>query len=356
VIATIATLVVLATGGPPPSLEAGDPVRQLGDAQLAGQRIVTGFQGQRPPAALVRMIREGRVAGVILFTQNFDSASEARALINRLRNIRRPRGLRQPLLVSVDQEGGLVKRLPGPPSMSAEGMGAAGPQEAARQGRRTGRYLERLGFNLDFAPVLDLAVPGGNIEQTDRGFSGSPTGVIDTAVPFARALRRQGVAATAKHFPGFGRARQNTDAASQTIGTGRTELRNEDERPFRAFSREGGDVVMLANAVYPALDRGRPAGLSRAIASRELRRVAGFDGVSITDSLDAAAITSIGSPERVAGMGARAGTDLLLFSSLASAARAQVSLAQDLRAKRLDRGRFRNSVERVLRLRDSLRG
>ena len=112
---------------------------------------------------------------------------------------------------------------------------------------------------------------------------------------------------------------------------------------------------MLANAVYPALDRGRPAGLSRAIASHELRRVAGFGGVSITDSLDAAAITAIGSPDRVAGMGARAGTDLLLFSSLGSAERAQESLARGLRAGRLDRGRFRNSVERVLRLRDSLR-
>lgn len=353
-IATLAALIALAGAGPP-SQAAGDPVRELGDAQLAGQRIVTGFQGQTPPPALVGMIREGRVAGVILFSQNFDSASEARSMIDKLRDIRRPRGLRQPLLISVDQEGGLVKRLPGPPSMSAEAMGAAGPSEAARQGQRTGRYLRGLGFNLDFAPVLDLAVPGGNIEETDRGFSRSPAGVIETAVAFARALERQGVAATAKHFPGFGRARQNTDDASQTIGAGRTELRTEDERPFRAFSREDGDVVMLANAVYPALDGERPAGLSRAIASRELRGVVGFDGVSVTDSLDAAAITSIGSPEQVAGMGARAGTDLLLFSSLASAARAQASLARELRAGRLDRKRFRNSVERVLALRDSLR-
>ena len=302
------------------------------------------------------MIREGQVAGVILFSQNFDSASEASSLISRLRNIRRPRGLRQPLLVSVDQEGGLVKRLPGPPSMSAAEMGAGGADAASRQGQRTGRYLRGLGFNFDLAPVLDLAVPGGNIESTDRGFSASPSGVIRTALPFARALERQGVATTAKHFPGFGRARQNTDDASQTIGVSRATLRNQDERPFAAFARDGGDAVMLANAVYPALDRGRPAGISRAIASHELRRVAGFEGVSITDSLDAAAITSIGPPERVARMGARAGTDLLLFSSLASAFRAHETLANDLRAGRLDRGRFRNSVERVLGLRDSLRG
>lgn len=354
-IATILALMSLVTASPA-SKGPGDPVRDLGDSQLAGQRIVTGFSGQSPPAALERMIREGQVAGVILFSQNFDSASEARALINRLRDIRRPRGLRQPLLVSVDQEGGLVKRLPGPPTMSAAEMGAAGEDATARQGQRTGKYLRGLGFNVNLAPVLDLSVPGGNVEGTGRGFSGSASGVIGTALPFARALERQGVAATAKHFPGFGRARQNTDDASQTIDVGRATLRDQDERPFSAFAKEEGDLVMLANATYPALDSARPAGLSRAIASHELRRVAGFDGVSITDSLDAAAITSIGPPERVAAMGARAGMDLLLFSSLASAARAHEVLANHLRAGRLDRTRFRNSVERVLRLRDSLRG
>ncbi|HYH61593.1 MAG TPA: glycoside hydrolase family 3 N-terminal domain-containing protein [Solirubrobacterales bacterium] len=354
-IALIAALFALA-GSSPSSPAAEDPVRELSNTQLAGQRIVTGFTGHSPPAALESMIRKGQVAGVVLFTRNFDSASEARSLIDRLRDIRRPRGLRQPLLISVDQEGGLVKRLPGPPTMSGAEMGAAGGDAAARQGQRTGRYLRGLGFNVNLAPVLDLAVPGGNIAATSRGFSGSASGVIDTALPFGRALERQGVAATAKHFPGFGRARQNTDYASQTIDVGRTTLRDQDERPFAAFSREEGDLVMLANAVYPALDPRRPASLSRAIASHELRRVAGFGGVSITDSLDAAGITSIGSPERVAVMGVRAGADVLLFSSLASAYRAHEALATDLSKGKLDRERFRTSVERVLALRASLRG
>ncbi len=353
-IATLAALLAIAGSGHA-AQAAPNPVRELGDRQLAGQRILTGFPGQSPPAVLVRMIREGHVAGVILFSQNFDSESEAQALIDRLREIRRPRGLRQPLLISVDQEGGLVKRLPGPPSTSAAAMGAAGPRAASREGRRTGRYLDNLGFNLNFAPVADLAISGGNIEGTGRGFAHVPADVIRLALPFARALSRQGVAATAKHFPGFGRASENTDDMSQSIEVSRKQLRTQDELPFHAFSRDGGDVVMLANAVYPALDPSRPAGLSQAVASRELRRVVGFDGVSITDSLDAAAITAIGSPEQVAGMGARAGTDLLLFSSLDSASRAHESLARDLRTRQLNRSRFRNSVERVLALRDSLR-
>jgi len=354
VIATLAALLALVSSGPP-SQAAGD-VRELSDRQLAGQRIITGFHGERPPSTLVKMIDEGRIAGVILFSQNFDSESEAHELIDALREIRRPRGLRQPMFVAVDQEGGLVKRLPGPPTESASAMGAGTSQAAARQGQRTGNYLHGLGFNLNFAPVLDLGIPGGDIESTDRSFSDAPAGVNRTALPFARAMSRQGVAATAKHFPGFGRARENTDDASQVITGGRKQLRDNGEKPFRAFAREGGEVVMLANAIYPALDPNRPAGLSRVVASHELRRVAGFGGVSITDSLDAAAISAVGSPEQVARMGARAGTDLLLFTSLASAQRAGTSMARELRSGGMDRGRFRASVVRVLKLRDSLRG
>jgi beta-N-acetylhexosaminidase len=355
VIATLAAILALA-GSSAGALGTDDPIRELGDRQLAGQRIVTGFSGQEPPDTLVRMIQEGRVAGVILFSQNFDSEAEARALTTEFRRIRQPRGLRQPLLIAVDQEGGLVKRLPGPPSMSAAQMGGAGRQAAARQGAKTGSYLDRLGFNLDFAPVLDLAVPGGEIARTARSSSASPNGVIDTALAFGRAMSRHGVAATAKHFPGFGRATENTDAASQTITASRTELRDQDERPFEAWADDRLEMVMLANAIYPALDQGRPASLSRAVASHELRRVVGFEGVSVTDSLDAAGITAVGSPERVATLGARAGADLLLFTSLASAYRAGQSLATGLRHGHFDRKRFRSSVERTLALRDSLRG
>jgi len=354
VISLVTFLAMVAASAPAPA--GSDPARELSNRQLAGQRIVTGFPGERPPGVLVRMIREGRVAGVVLFASNFGTEAEARDLIGRLRRIRQPRGLRQPLLVAVDQEGGLVKRLPGPPTKSAAEIGAAGRSAAARQGKETGRYLDRLGFNVDLAPVLDLAVPGGEIADTARGFAPTPDGVIGTGLAFARGLERGGVAATAKHFPGFGRARANTDDASQTIPTARKRLRSRDERPFRAFADEKGALVMLANAVYPALDERRPAGLSRRIASHELRRVAGFDGVSITDSLDAAAITQLGSPATVAELAAGAGTDLLLFTDLASAAEGAEALARDLRAGRLDRRRFRTSVGRVIDLRGSLRG
>ncbi len=113
---TIATLAAgLAGGGPSPP--AG-----LGDAQLVGQRLIAGFEGERIPGSVRERIRGGRLGGVVLFPTNFDSRAEAERLVRELQGIPRPRGLRDPLLVMIDQEGGLVKRLPGPPRLSAEQM------------------------------------------------------------------------------------------------------------------------------------------------------------------------------------------------------------------------------------------
>jgi beta-N-acetylhexosaminidase len=326
----------------------------LSAGRLAGLRIVSGFDGTRPPAALRRMIRGGRLAGVILFADNLPSRAGARRLIRRLQAIPRPPGLRDPLLVMVDQEGGLVKRLGGAPSASAAEMGRRGAAFSRRQGRLTAGNLRDVGVNVDLAPVLDVARPGGTIAETDRGFGSSAAAVADTAVPFAAGLRAGGVAATAKHFPGLGAARLNTDFAVQRIGLDRRTLRRVDEAPYRSFIRAGGDLVMLATAIYPSFS-GRPAAFSRALASGELRRRLGFEGISITDALDSVAVRDFGGAARAGVAAARSGVDLLLYTDPGSAARAQRALLRRLRRGSPSRAAFEESAGRVLRLRHAAR-
>lgn len=351
-LALLASAIVAATSPvAPPQRPA---VADLTLKQLAGQRVVTGFNGQSPPGWLKRRIGNGRLAGVVLFADNFDSLAEARQLTHELHAIKRPRGLRQPLLVMVDQEGGLVKRLPGPPAMSAEEMGSAGADVARRQGRKTGTLLRNAGVNVDLAPVLDVGHPGGEIAKTHRAFGSSPRRASLAGNAFASGVRSRGVAATAKHFPGFGRARLNTDDAVQTIRASKAALRR-DERPFQAFANRGGELVMLSLATYPALDPERPAALSRPIATSELRSRLGFRGVSVTDSLDAQAAQAVGGAGKVARLAAKAGTDLLLYSSAESAKVVADELATDLRTHRLALAKFRASVRRVLALRAELR-
>jgi beta-N-acetylhexosaminidase len=196
------------SSGPEPSAAS-----RLRLSELTGQRLVAGFGGTEAPPGLKRMVREGELAGVILFAENLPSRATGRGLVRWLQAIPRPPGLRDPLLVMVDQEGGLVKRIGGAPIASAREMGARGAAFSRLQGRATAANLRDVGIGVDLAPVLDVARPGGTIAATDRGFGSTPAQVSASGVAFAEGLQSGGVAATAKHFPGLGAARQNTDFA-----------------------------------------------------------------------------------------------------------------------------------------------
>ena len=327
----------------------------LAPPQLVGERIVAGLRGTAVSPRLRKAIHSGEIAGVVLFAANFPSRAAGRKLIAGLQAVRRPAGLRQPLLIMVDQEGGEVKRIGGAPIASAEQMGARGAAFSREQGRLTARNLRDLGINVDLAPVLDVARPGGVIAETERGFGASAQRVAATAVPFAEALQAGGVAATGKHFPGFGAATENTDFAVQRIHLSKAALRAVDEAPYRAYIGAGGKLVMLSTAIYPALSP-LPAAFSPQIATGELRDRLGFEGVSITDALETVAVKSYGGPAEAGLAAVRAGTDLLLYPDLSAAQSAGRALLAKLRGGKLNREKFEDSVQRVLELRGSLAG
>ncbi len=339
------------TDGSPPRGETSPGT--LPFSQLAGERIVAGFEGTRVPRLLRRMIRSGEVAGVVLYADNLPTRATGHALIRRLQAIRRPPGLRDPLLILTDQEGGLVKRVDGAPAGSALEMSARGPAFAREQGRLTAANLRALGVNVDLAPVLDVARPGSELAAQDRAWGHTPARVVAGAVPFATALQAGGVAAAAKHFPGIGAVSGNTDSSLERVPLSAATLRRLDEAPFRAFADAGGEVVMVGAAVYPSLSP-EPAIFSRAIVSGELRGRLGFEGVVITDALDTASALSVGSPARAGLAAARAGADLLLYTDPEPARAALKALGRHLRDGSLLRRPFEDAVGRVLQLRRRL--
>lgn len=342
-----------ATLGDSPSSSRVEVASTLSIPRLAGERIVVGFGGTSVAPRLERAIAAGRVAGVVLFADNLPSRTAGRRLIARLQAIRRPPSLRDPLLVMVDQEGGLVKRVGGAPTASAAEMGARGAGFSREQGRRTAANLRELGINVDLAPVLDVARADGTIAATERGFGATPEAVVATAIPFASGLQAGGVAATAKHFPGLGSASENTDFAVQRVDLSKQDLREVDEAPYRAFAAIGGDLVMLGTAIYPAFSPA-PAAFSRPIATGELRVRLGYEGVSITDALDTVAVRAFGGPAKAGVAAARAGSDLLLYTEPAPAEQAWRALVAKLRAGALERSEFEAAAQRVLDLRREL--
>ena len=342
-------------GGAGTQLRAAPPPGRLNAAQLAGQRVAFAYEGVHPPRALLRRVRRGQAAGVVLFRRNVASTGDLRRTLRRLQRAARRSPVALPLLVMVDQEGGLVRRLPGGPRRSAAAVGASGSASAARRdGREAGSALRAAGANVDLAPVADVCRPGSALERERRCYGRRPREVARLAGAFARGLRSRGVGAALKHFPGFGAASQNTDAAPVTIRLSRRRLHTVDERPFAALESPG-TLVMLSTAVYPALAR-RPAALARPIATGELRGRLGFRGVAISDALDTPAVRRYGGPGRLALGAARAGTDLVLFArGYAAGERAATTLAARLRSGALRRGAFERSVTRVLELRERLR-
>jgi beta-N-acetylhexosaminidase len=300
-------------GGPRAAQDSGPPDARTA-AQLAGQRIVFGFNGTEAPRALLRRIRRGEAAGVILFARNIRSRAQVRRLTASLQRWRPPGD--PPLIVSIDQEGGIVKRLAGAPRRSAAAIGRGGSEALARaEGRNTARNLRGVGVNVNFAPVVDIGRPGRIMRAQGRAFSSSPARVTRLAAAFAAGLREGGVIPCAKHFPGLGGARHDQDRRNNAITLSAERLRSEDYAPYEHMAKQGLELVMTSTADYPALDPGRPAVFSSRILVDELRERVGFAGVTVTDSLGTRSATRLGSPEARAVRAARAGNDLLLFAS-----------------------------------------
>jgi beta-N-acetylhexosaminidase len=296
---------------------AGQP---LSLAELAGERVIYAYAGLRPPPSLLSAIRAGEAAGVILFGPNISAPAQIRSVVDVLQQAALSSPLHTRLLIFTDQEGGEVRRLPGAPVMSEKQVGQSRHAAALARsdGTGAGQNLASVGIDVNLAPVLDVyRQPGNFIDQFQRSYSSDPRQVASLGAAFIAAQQSMGVAATAKHFPGLGAAAQsqNTDLRPVVLNIPLTALRSVDEAPYRAAIAAGVKLVMASWAIYPALDPHRPAGLSPLILQRELRQRLGFRGVTITDGIDAGAVTPYGSLARRSVLAAAAGADLILCAT-----------------------------------------
>jgi beta-N-acetylhexosaminidase len=295
-----------------------------------------------PTPAFLARVRRGRMGGVLLLGR-WASANEISATVAALQEAACSRG--EPLLVAVDQEGGLVRRLPwAPPTVAPAALGTAA--RARSQAYATAGALRSVGIDVDFAPVVDTPDSIRTFLGT-RAFSRSPALNAQLATAFVDGLQSAGVAATAKHFPGLGAASANTDDRAVRVTARRWKLVR-GLAPFRAAVAAGVEVVMVSSASYPALDpSGKPAVFSRAIETDLLRDELGFDGVAVTDALDApgAAVVPHAATRAIA-----AGADLLVFGSERASEKAYAVLAGDAPKYPHLRARLAESAERIREL------
>jgi beta-N-acetylhexosaminidase len=322
------------------------------DRALVGQMLMVRMEGSATPE-LLRGAREGEIGGVILFPPPGQPEDELRAQVRRLQRAASDGG-RPPLLVAIDQEGGEVKRLPqGPPDRSAPELAEGGDvAEASAAGRDTGRYLARLGINVDLAPVLDVPSSEASF-MTSRAFGDEPRAVAELGGAFAEGLEAGGVIPTVKHFPGLGRAVANTDLGPSEVDASEREL-EDDVQPFREAIARRIPMVMVGNAIYGALDPEAPAALSRAVVTDLLRGDLGFEGVAISDDLGAGAIEAAASEREAAVAAARAGIDVLLYAGTDDPGEGREALRDALDRGELGRAIIERSLVRILELKERI--
>jgi beta-N-acetylhexosaminidase len=284
----------------------------------AKARTVTGFSDTAetvmgtltapPNHRFLTRIRNGKMGGVVLLGNGWLTRQTATAVTAELQQAACTRG--EPLLIAVDQEGGLVRRLAWAPPTEAPAY-MSSPSVAHDQAAGAASALRSAGIDVDFAPVVDTPGSAGSFLGS-RAFSHSRTWNAQMARAFISGLQENGIAATAKHFPGLGLASGNTDNGRIVIRAAARKL-HAGLLPFQAAVKAGVKLVMVSTAVYPKLDGSkRPAAFSNTIINGLLRKKLGFKGVAVTDSLTAPAA------DRVAHTATRAmlaGSDLLIFGA-----------------------------------------
>lgn len=304
------------------------------------------------------LLEKYRVGGIIYFAwaHNTRDPHQIAGLSNGIQkaSLGLPRGL--PVLISTDQEHGIVARVGEPATLfpGAMAIGASGSRSDARTlGRIAGRELRALGIRQDYAPVADVNVNPANPVIGVRSFGSEPDAVAAMVAAEVSGFQRSGVAATAKHFPGHGDTAVDSHTGFPVITHSREQWEQLDAPPFRAAIAAGIDSIMTAHLMVPALDGSEdPATLSHPILTGILREELGYDGVVVTDSLGMEGVRTKYGDDRVPVLALKAGVDQLLNPpSLDVAWNAVLKAVQDgeLTEERLD-----ESILRVLRLKAKL--
>lgn len=278
--------------------------------QQVGQLLIMGFDGEEFSPELRSTLTSLQPGGLILFARNIVNAQQAHTLLRESRKV-----LAIPAFLAVDMEGGTVDRFRDilAPAPSVADVAATGSKKIFRKhGRLLGSEVRALGFNIDFAPVLDLAFEPSRSVLSSRTVSSDSKKTVVYARECLKGLADCGILGCGKHFPGLGEANLDTHKELPAIAKPWKKLWEQDLYPYRALRREL-PFVMVAHATYPAVTRdGAPASLSKKWITDILKKKIGYRGLVISDDLEMGGVLATSSIEDAAVETIRAGADIFL--------------------------------------------
>ena len=276
-----------------------------------GQLLIVGFDGTEMSPQLRSLLTRLQPAGVILFARNITGGEQTHRLLHECQSC-----VSTPLFTCVDMEGGRVDRLrnvTGAAPAAADVYATSDRRLYRKHGRIIGESCRALGFNTDFAPVVDLAFEASRTVMSSRAVSADPREVTAYAREFLAGLRSAGVLGTIKHFPGLGEANLDTHHELPSVEKSWKKLWDADIAPYRALRRES-PLVLVGHAAYPEVTHDRtPASLSKKWITEILRKRIGYRGLVVSDDLEMDGVLKAAPIEQAAVEHIRAGGDLCLI-------------------------------------------
>lgn len=312
---------------------------------------MVGLPGYELDDSTRQLIATEGINNFILFRRNIQNPTQLKKLCADLASECATNKLAPPL-ISIDQEGGSVTRLPEPWTQFVDARILAesdNPEQALTDYAKTCcQELREIGINLNMAPVLDVCPTGQGYFMERRALGSDPTEVARLGSLVIKEMQRNGVAACAKHFPGLGGARLDPHLTLPTVTRQRNQLLDEDLLPFKAAIKTGVAAIMTSHTIYPQLDPDRPATLSTKILTDILRKELGYNGLIITDDLEMGAIENEMTVAEAALKSFTAGADLLLICQDHNKVRATITLFNEaIQRNQLSHLQIESAVARI---------
>ncbi|MEH7225025.1 beta-N-acetylhexosaminidase [Bacillus sp. JJ1566] len=329
-----------------------EQINRLSLEEKMGQMLMVGVNGYFMDNSTKQMITDYHVGGFVILGSNVRDELELRKLIETLKETNKTNN--HPLLLAIDEEGGRITRFPENVSKlpSNQKVGQLNNQDLSYKiGGLLAEKVAYFGFNMNFAPVLDVNSNPRNRVIGDRSFSSNPQVVSKLGIKTMQGIRDNGVIPVIKHFPGHGDTFVDSHLGLPTLPHDQERLRSIELHPFANAIKEKADVVMTAHILLPKLDASNPATISKAVITELLRKELGFEGVVITDDLTMGAIAKHHTVGEAAVKSVLAGSDILLIAHHHPKAKEAIeALGKAVADGEISEKRINESVYRILAL------
>ena len=328
--------------------------KELTIKEKIGQMVIIGMDTSYITERIKNMIQNYKIGGIILYRKNFSTYQDMLKLIKELKELNKKNKI--PLFIAIDQEGGRVNRMPKEiknlPSASQVAK-YGGEELVAKTANITGELLYKSGYNLNFAPVLDINKYEKQKAIGDRSYSNKKEEVAKCGVASMKEFQKNNIVSVVKHFPGHGATKQDSHYFLPLINEPMKKIENEDMYPFEQAIKNGVDAILVGHLLIMGVTGIYPASLSRKFITKYLRAKYRYNGLIVTDDLKMRAIKFFYGPDVAIRKAFEAGNDIIVFRFNKEEEKRVLDKIENLVISgKIKENRINKSVTRILKIKE----